>query len=206
MTDETREEAELEVLFRSLDNAPRRADVDDVIARAGGRRQGRWRLAAGLVAALAVGGAAWALPGSPVPGWVRSVLAPEAPPPPTAPGLGEREPPGIAPGGLAFPPDEELVVAIDEGGSGVLRILTTSEASVVVQTVSGQARFSSAPNRLGVTLGGPDTLEIRVPRATVRVVVTVGGRTVFSKVGDAVTTVLPRDAEGRWVREVGGGA
>ncbi len=206
MTDETREERELEVLFGTLDNHPPRATLEAVIGRAEGRARKPWRLAAGIAAALAVSGAAWALPGSPVPGWVRSALGVEEDPVPPVTdegpaGAGE----AATPGGMAFDVGEELHVAVDRSSAGVLRIAITTEPRIVVQAVSGEARFTSAPNRLDVVLGRPDTLEVRIPERSARVVVTVGGNTVFSKTGDAVASSLARDSRGRWVREMDGG-
>ncbi|MGH7477911.1 MAG: hypothetical protein ACRELD_16745, partial [Longimicrobiales bacterium] len=76
MTEDEREEAGIEALLRTLDHEPPRIMAEDVIARARRARTDWGRIAAALVVALGLAGMAYALPGSPVRGWVDAVLNP----------------------------------------------------------------------------------------------------------------------------------
>lgn len=187
---------EIEALLHALDNHPRRATAEEVMARAGRSRRAPWRIAASVAAALAVAGVAWALPGSPLPAWLHSVAGSaegSAPPPGPAPGRGSE-----AGGGVVLDASRPLEVRVTAGSTGYVRITLGDDDGLTVRTLAGAPAFTSEPDRLDVTLGPADSVALHVPTSAVAVVVRASGREVFSRLGDALVTSLPRDSAGAW--------
>jgi hypothetical protein len=191
MTEERTDDRELGDLFRALDDPLPEISARDIVRRARRGRVGRLRLAAGIAAALAVAGTAYALPGSPLRAWVERLVAPAA----EHDGAGGAARPAGDPGaGLLFDPAEPLTLQVDGGGH--LRIRLTTEAELTVRMIAGEARFTSDPGRLEVQLAPSDTLELLVP-ATARSVEALHGETaLFRKRGETVEAAVERDAAG----------
>ncbi len=200
-----REEAAVLRLLQELDHEPPLVAAGDVMARArsatisasaprGARSQWR-RRAAGLLVALGIAGAAYALPGSPVPGWVDAVVErigsltrPSIPiAPEVTPG------PAVAPpasGGIAVAPGPNLSIEfVQTQSAGAIEVLLTAGDDVLVRTAQGAATFTSEVDRLVVdNTGSGASFEIQIPRAAPRVEIRVAGRQVFLKEGARVLT------------------
>ncbi len=188
-----REVDEVQALLRAVDDPPPRADADAIAATAEARARssGRLRWAAGVVLALCVGGAAYAVPGSPLPALVEAVVVwfgggPEPSPPASAPA--ETLAPRVA--GIAVAPGDALVILFtSRQADGQVRVSLTDGAEVVVRAPLGAATFSSDADRLVIDNQGPSaTFEIEIPHTAPRIEIRVDGDRIFLKAGHRVTT------------------
>jgi hypothetical protein len=192
------DEAWMFALLRRLDHPAPAVDAATVAARARGQARARVRWAAGILLFLAGAGAAYAMPGSPLRHWVRSVLTrvigSEQLPAPTQGTDG-----GTA--GIAALPGEDFVIAFQspEPG-GVVRVSLTNGDEVTVRAPGRAASFTSGAERLVVHNTGTGAgFEIEIPRAAPRVEILVVGRRIFLKDGSRIVTDGPRVAEGHYL-------
>jgi hypothetical protein len=183
-----RDEGEIFALFRRVDHAVPAVEPETVAARARGVGAvwGRW--AAGILLFLAVAGTAYALPGSPVRDWVRSVVAwiGDSDQPPPAPAEVRAPDQGIA--GIAAIPGPQFVIAFEspEPG-GQAQVLLTEGEEVTVRAPIGAASFTSAADRLVIANSGSGaTFKIEIPRTAPRVEIRVAGNRIFLKDGSRV--------------------
>ena len=190
-----REEAKILALLGRLDHGPVAVDAEALAARARGlRARGRgagWQRRAAVVA-LAVGaaGAAFAAPGSPLPGWVDRAAA----------WLRSEGPASVAdagPGsaGISVPPAERFTIRFD-AGSGSASVRVTEGPDIVVRAAGGAARFVSDVDRLTIVGGGAADFEVELPRSAPRVEILAGRGTVLLKEGARIVTDAPGDADG----------
>jgi hypothetical protein len=199
-------EAELEETWvqerlRQLDHPLPRVTAAEIARHAGGgaRDWGRW--AAGTALLLAIGGAAYAAPGSPLPALIDTLIARvERTPPTSSP---EPAPPEQSDGsrGIAVPPGDHLVIAFPaHQPGGVATVWLTDDTEVVVRVASGAVSFTSDVDRLAIEHADSAVgLEIRIPRDAPRVEIRVGTRTVFTSRASRVITDGRRDQEGRYL-------
>lgn len=185
-----REEAETRALLAKLDTAEILLDAQTIAGRARSRRSRPLARAAGILLAVGVAGAAYAMPGSPVREWVRDVAAwieGRQGLTHSSPGVSATPEPSTA--GIAVDPGSRLVVAFDApSAGGSARIQITEDAEVKVRAPGGAASFTSAPGRLVIqSLRAPITFEIDIPRAAPLVEIDVDGRLVFLKKGPSIT-------------------
>jgi hypothetical protein len=196
-----REENELHALLRELDHPAPSVDADAIAAAVAttmerpqitARLQNRpllWQ-AASMLVALGLVGAAYAVPGSPLPGWVAAVAEwigdrPETQPPAPAPVQG----PGSHDAGIAVAPGRNLVILFTSPQTeGQARVSLTDAAEIVVRAPIGAATFTSDAEQLVIDNRGSATFEIGIPRAAPRVEIRVAGVRVFLKEGPRVTT------------------
>ena len=190
LVDAQRDEGEIFALLRQVDHAVPAVKAETVVARARGVGAvwGRW--AAGILLFLGVAGAAYALPGSPLRDWVRSVVAsfgaPDQPPP--APARVQAPDEGIA--GIAAIPGRQFVIAFESSEpGGFARVSLTEGEEVTIRAPIGAASFTSAADRLVITNSGSGaTFEIEIPRKAPRVEIRVAGHRIFLKDGSRVLT------------------
>lgn len=164
-----------------------RPDVEaalwEVRRRRAARRAGahRRRLAAAAVVVLTLGaGAAAAMPGSPIRGWIEAWLAPTEEPVPAAV-------PAVDP--AAVPEDAGVLVDLVDGAVTVRFHGVPAGALLEVRFVEGAragvyapsaARFETAAGRVDVHLEGDgDVLRVELPRDAARAEVLVEGESVF---------------------------
>lgn len=205
MNEGDREDLELSQLLRSLDHDRPAITAQDVIARARRPRGVPVRLVAGVAAAIALAGVAYALPGSPVRSWVDAALrATEESDAVGSEETGERNVTEVR-AGIVLDPAEALSVSIVPGSSGRLRIIIIEEGELVAQMISGEARFTSDPGTLSIELRAPDILELRIPRSAPSVSVIAAGRPVFTKRGRDISAVMEPDSAGRYILDLDGG-
>lgn len=190
------EENQVFGLLAQLD-APRARAATDPLAlarRARGVAAPWTRRAAAAVAALALAGAAYAVPGSPVRGWVAQVARWVA-------GLGSEPSPRPDPSGIAAAPGARFTIAfVAEQAGGSVTVSLTEGAEVVVRRVDGAASFTADADRLTVdNAGAAADYEIELPRGAPWVQVVVGERRVFLKEGPRIVAAVSADRGGRFV-------
>ncbi|HEV8125248.1 MAG TPA: hypothetical protein VGP80_13465 [Gemmatimonadales bacterium] len=187
----THDQDDINALLRQLDHPGPPVSAEVIVARAQGRKPGWGRWAAGILLVAGLGGVAYAVPGSPVPGWVNAVVAaitgPGTPPAPSGP-----LPPPVpdeAPAGVAVAPGGDFTILFTRtADSGLARITLTGGSDVVVRAPGGAATFTSDIRRLVIdNLPISAVYEISIPAGAPRVEITVQGRRVFLKEGDRVT-------------------
>ncbi len=203
-----REEREVYALLRSVDDPPPPADPEAIalraeLATATARAEGvAWlRRAAAILLAVGIAGAAYALPGSPVRGWVHAIVekvsgrpAPStvAPVPGGSPSIGA---------GISVLPDERLVILFKAApGDGQIFVSLVDEPEVQVHGPTGAATFTSGAGQLLVDVIDPTvTFEIRIPRNAPWIEIQAGGGRVFLKEGTRVTTSKSKDVTGGYL-------
>jgi hypothetical protein len=156
------------------------------------------RQAAGFVLALVLVGAAYAVPGSPIRAWVDAAQdwwqarrgAPSAPGPPTP----------DAAAGLSVAPGRQLVIVFTANqSSGAAHVTLSDHHEVVVRGSLGAAAFTSDTDRLVVNnRGSSATFEVAIPRNAPHVEIHVGGRQVFLKEGERITTGVQPESSGTY--------
>jgi hypothetical protein len=195
LSEAEQEEAEVHGLLHAVDVPPPRiraeavalrAELDTVAART---RGSAWlRRAAGVLLAVGIAGAAYAVPGSPVRGWVHAVVEQLGGPrqrPAPAPA------PGIAVGaGISVLPEEKLSILFKLAqGDGQVFVSLTDGPEVRVHAPTGAATFTSGSGRLLIDVRDPSAaFEVQIPRSAPWVEIRVGGDRVFLKEASGVTT------------------
>jgi len=196
-----RETESIERLLRSLDHAVPAISAESIAAKARARSRGRTRWL-GAILTVAVAGAVYAAPGSPLRAWMGAIVerrsaTPErgarAAAPPAAPALS----------GIAIDPGTGLVIVFESprvGGAGGLAIVSLEDgAEAVVRAPRGAATFTTGAERLAIgEWDASARFEIVVPRSAPRVEIRVGARTVFVKSRGGVSTTGIEMGPGRY--------
>lgn len=200
------DEREVMRLLGALDHVPPTISAERVLERArvvrrmvprvvsGASFAARW--AAGLLMAFGMTSVAYAIPGSPVRGWIDAiglrvagfVAAPTAPTAPVAPDPAPMRPDATA--GIAVAPGRELVMAFTSPLGAQLSVaLVDGGTEVVVLAPPGVATFTAGGDRLEIAIGDSSArLEIRIPRQAPRVEILVNGVRRYLKVGARIRT------------------
>jgi len=206
-----REEEETHALLSRLDEAPPGLDARAVARRARVRplqRERHWeRWAAGILVAFGVSGVSYAIPGSPVPAWVKAVVgrvggrtgrspaaagrstAPEPRPTPAP------APPAPSAAGIAVAPGRELVVTFTSA-RGQARVSLTGGAQVEVRAPAGAAGFTSHVDRLVIDNVGSAIFDIEIPRSARRVEIRVGDRRLLLVESGRIVGLEPSESSG----------
>ena len=189
-----REERRVQRALRAGDLVAPALDLDAVVRRASmeeaprRRSAARWALA--VAAALALAGAVFAMPGSPLHRWMTETLrahprvgtTPAAPPSaPSGPNAG-----------VAIAPGERLVIDfVSPPSEGGARIAWSDGSEVEVRAPTGAASFTTEAGRLVIdNRGAARVFEIRLPRNAPRVEVRVAGvRVLLAERGRATPAV-----------------
>ena len=203
-----REEQEVQALLRHLDHAVPRVDVHAVArrARAHELHWGRW--AAGVALALGLGGASYAIPGSPLPAWVRAAAqwvggwterSPSAPAPTSPPEPEPTRQPEPSVAGIAVAPGPALLISFTSA-AGQVRVSLTDAAQVVVRAPSGAAVFTSHVDQLVIdNAGSTTTFDIEIPRTAPRVEIRAGKQRILLKEGGSITAAKPAESSGPYL-------
>lgn len=185
-------------MLGALDHAPPTISAQRVLerARVAPRVPAAFRWAAGLLLAFGVTSVAYAIPGSPVRGWVDAVglrlagrvavpLAPTVPitlvPKPAGPG---------ATAGIAVAPGRALLIEFSSPvGAQVTVALTDEGAEVVVLAPPGAVSFTANAERLEIAINDSSArIDVRIPRTAARVEILVNGVRRYLKVAARITT------------------
>lgn len=199
LQDARREEEWIESGLRRLDHGLPQVSFETVKRRGGRPARIGIRWAAGILIALGVGGVAYAAPGSPLPGVVRSVIhrfAPERPPQPATSLPATR---AGSQAGIAVAPGSRMAVVFVGVSHDTAVISLSDSAELMVRALAGKASFSSEPERLTVThQGSPARLELTIPRDAPLVEVWIDGRRVLLKEGSRLVTQARPDPDGSY--------
>lgn len=192
-----REEAWISQHLRRLDHGQPQVSVESVLAhRAWLPRWGRW--AASIILTLAAAGAAYAVPGSPLPGLLDRIIQLAHRGASTEPhrqgGLDLRS-------GIAVEAGDRLTIAFQAGrGRDTVIVSLANRADVAVRARGGNIAFSSDPERLSIrNQGASARFEIAIPRAARSVEIRSGDRRIWSKQGARIVTKARRDSKGRYL-------
>jgi hypothetical protein len=207
--DEARREEEwiFEELSRTDDALPH-VDAQSV-ARLARREASRWMSrAAGVLIAIAAGGAVYAIPGSPVRGWVDRALlffAGEAGPPPRLEVATEGEEGAAAraptSSGIAVAPGERFAIRFAASQSeGVVAVSLTEEDEVVARALGAKVTFTTDVSRLIIeNFSSAASYEIELPKKAPWIEIEVGQRRLLLKDGPQIVGHGTQDALGRYV-------
>ncbi len=185
-----RENDELRSLLRQVDHRPPATSVEAIVARSRRRAPAWLRLAAGLLLSVGLASAAYAAPGSPLPGWLAAAgrflagtASPRVPPGPELPA----PVPELA--GVAITPGARLTIMFSATQStGVANVSLIDGPDVVVRVPGGAATFTSEASRLVIdNRGSSASFRIEIPRAAPRVEIVLGGTRLFLKEGARIT-------------------
>lgn len=182
-----REELEIHACLRVVDHPlPPRA-WSDVAARARTGGNSWARRAAVLLLTLGGAGVAYAAPGSPLPGWLRSVVKLVAERRTPAPAPAPAPIPQLA--GIGVDPGRSLLISFrSRQPSGRVRVTLGPGARVELRAPAGSARFGSGPDQLVVeNAGSTADFELWIPDDAPRIEVRVAGERVFLKEGPRIT-------------------
>jgi hypothetical protein len=173
---------DVNALLRTLDHPVPEITAESVAAQA---RAGGWgragaplRWAAAIVLTLGAAGAAFAIPGSPLPGWVSTVATRLRGSTVALPADSVQVPIGDrASAGIAVAPGQALIILfVGAGADGLARVSLTDRAEVVVRASTGAATFTSGTDRLVIEdRNASDTFAVEIPRSAPRVEIRVGG-------------------------------
>lgn len=202
--DAEREEDEVDALLGQLDGPAPSLDAESVAARARARDSGWMRRAAAVLLAVGIAGAAYAVPGSPLPALVQAVVTwigggpdvpRKTPEPERAPHAGS---PDASVAGIAVDPGERLLILFTSSqAEGEARVTLTDGALVTVRAPIGAATFSSDVDRLVIdNHGSAATFEIQIPRTAPLVEIRAKGDRLFVKEGARVTPEGPAGSGG----------
>lgn len=196
-----REEQQLVARLARLDHPAPALDPEVVIS--GIRRPApvlRW--AAMVLLGLGIAGAAYAIPGSPLPGWLHRILAGgEAhPPAPVAPDTTT----GVDPAGIALDAGAPLVIEFPVPvPQGTAEVVLVEQPTVELRAPQGSATFSVASGRVVVQSASPGLrVGIAVPYAARRVEIRVAGRQLLLAEAGVVTTRSAPAGPGRYLLQL----
>ena len=205
-----REEQDVFGLLERLDHKPLRHDINSVMSA--NREDGRatrnvWvRRVAVLVLIAALGGAAYAFPGSPLPGWIDKLTGDShdqvVPRETTTASDSTTSTLVPAVSGIAIPPPKRFSIVFAAPQDSGMVYLTPSEGlNIVIRAVGGAPRFTlSSADRLEVdNTGLNSSYEIEIPKASHFVELIVGDRRVILKDGLRFGEDLLSDEQGRRV-------
>jgi hypothetical protein len=182
--------------LRLLDHVAPPVTLRDLVA---GRRKAAWgRIAAGFILVAALGGAAYALPGSPLQRLVARVVGlvsptHDTPPQPLASRAGSQA-------GIAVDPGQQFVIQVGSAANRGTALVSLSDGpELVVRAPGGRPSFSSEVDRLVVEHPAELlSLESEVPRGAPSVELRWGSRRLWRKEGSRITSDVPVDPKGRY--------
>ena len=194
----TREEEETHALLRFADHPVPAWSAETIAARARSLSPAHgMRRAAGILVVIGLAGAAYAVPGSPLPKWAAHAVSwireSIGVPPAQAPEAGVPKDRGSGMSGIAVSPGKNIVILfVSSQSEGNVRVSLSEEKDIVVRGPSGSANFTSEPERLVIhNEGSNESYEIAVPRNASRVEIRVGDSTIFLKEGSALSPQNP---------------
>jgi len=200
-----REEIALFDLLRHVDHPAPVVEVETLVAHPSGAYALWGRRVAGFVVVAALTGAAYALPGSPLPALLRQAtdwITGQTPlPPPPPPSVEESSTTWPVTSGIAVPVQGRFTVHFMEPqAQGVITVSLTDESTISTRVLGGTAAFTTDVDRLTIqNSGSAADYEIELPRGAPWVEIYVGTRRLLLKDGDRVVAEAPADARGRYV-------
>jgi hypothetical protein len=157
------------------------------------------RRAAGIVVVAALAGAAYAIPGSPLPALVKRIASLMTGP--TPPATVDAPTPGApVTSGIAVPAGENFVIEFaSPQDNGSMTVTLTDDTMVRVRAIGGTAAFTTDVGRLDIgNAGSSADYEIELPRRARWIEIRVASTARWHKDGDRVVTDSPTDETGRY--------
>ena len=197
-----REETRIFELLQTIDRPVSAMRSGSAVRQARDRRSSWPTRAAAVVIGVAIAGAAYAAPGSPMRALLRGLVVHRIDRP-SAPAIQRDLPNDTQTAGVAVSPGARLTIDITTSPrSGVATVLLVDGDEVVVRAAGGRPTFHSALDRLIIENSTTVTaLSIEIPRRAPLVEVRLDGRRVLRKAGSEMTGAKP-DSIGRYVLAV----
>jgi hypothetical protein len=194
-----REESWVFDRLHRLDHATPKVSAQ-VMSRSRGGASYRQRLAAGIFLAVVAAGAAYAIPGSPLPRVVsRIIQAVSGGPSHQPPILVTPSLPPAAEAGIVVAAGQRLLIVFPRVQSGGEATVSLTEGPDVVVRAPDGAAFTSDVDRLSIDSVRPGSrFEIQIPRTALLVEIRAGGRRLFLKRLSRVVTDAHPDDEGHY--------
>jgi hypothetical protein len=197
--DEAREERRIFALLGAIDVPAPQVSLASIMP--GARPSRPWWTArvAAMVLGLVGAGIAYAAPGSPLPAFLRHLVAGSAPTPRRLP-PGPRPPEVKTVSGISVAPGARFSIDLTPGEvSGAATVSLWDGDEVVVRAIGGSPRYSSDIGRLVVrNAKDVSALQIEIPRTAPWVEIRAGDRRLFRKTGSTIVSRGTRDASGRY--------
>lgn len=191
-----RSERLLHGLLEEVDREPPPLDWDVVTRGARGGETRRSLLAAGLAFLLLTAGLLYAIPGSPVRGWIHAALGDDPLPTTTAPRPRDTSRSGIA----VVPTDPFEVRFVAPQSAGTIRIVLVPSSRLELIVAGEPVELESDADRLVVSNRGSNaSYELSVPRTLGSIRIRVVSRTIFEKLGETVRAVGVREEDGAYL-------
>ncbi|MGH7567247.1 MAG: anti-sigma factor family protein [Gemmatimonadota bacterium] len=194
------QETRLFGLLEDLDHEPPGVDWDAVVPVANPGRKAGSLIAASIALVLAAGGILYALPESPLRGWINGLLIGDDVES-TEPETGAGAKSGVPVSGLSVRPAGpfEVVFAAPQE-AGAIRVTLVNTGDLEIRVVGAPVKLESGPDRLTVSnAGSRSSYEILVPDSAPSIRVRVGSATVLVKEGDDVRVTVPRGTSGEYL-------
>jgi anti-sigma factor RsiW len=200
LADAEREERAIFELLGHVDHPAPRVDAASLALQR--RARAGWeRWAAVIVVVAALGGAAYAIPGSPLRALVEHVAEWIADGDAQAPTFEEPSAPTTpVTSGIAVHVPGRFTIEFTSAQEGVVAVSLTDEPNLQVRVLGGTATFTTDVDRLTIdNRASAADYEIEIPRHAPFVQAAVGTRQIVLKDGAAFATGLPTDEHGRHV-------
>jgi hypothetical protein len=198
---------EEEIVYAMLGHLDRPApliNVRTIAARSRTPNSTRLRVAAGVLLAIGLAGAAYALPDSTLRRWIEATITRVAGPSQGSTSEVSREPTSQTAAsdaaGIAVAPGRDLVILFTSTqAQGYVDVSLTDDAEVIVRAPIGAATYTSDAQQLVIhNSGSSSAFEIQIPRAALRVEIRVGPQQILLKEGSRVRANRSADSRGRY--------
>lgn len=158
-------------------------------------RGGPRLLVAASIACVLAAGILYALPDSPLRGWIDQ-MGSDAPAPAAEVGTGDPE----SVSGLSIRPTAPFeIVFLGGQESGAVRVELADTPEIEILVLGAPVSLESGPDRVTVAnLGSRSSYAIRLPEAGPPITLRVGGEAVLVKSGTDVQTAAPRTEDGQY--------
>jgi anti-sigma factor RsiW len=198
-------ESRLFGLLGTLDHEAPGIDWNSALNPPSTRARAGSRIAASIAFLLLAGGILYALPDSPVRGWIdrlRGMDATEAP----TPGIGSRSEIETPVSGLRVRPAGAFEIDFEDSQAiGAIRLRLVRTPEVEIRVLGSPVRLESGTDRVSVSnANSQSSYEILVPESAASIRLRVDGKEVFlTQWGEVQSAGLP-DSTGFYVLDLGG--
>ena len=193
------DEAEIFGLFEHLDHDAPAVDAARFRGPVRGQAAAWGRRAAGIVVVAALAGAAYAIPGSPLPDIIKRLAGQTSGEQPITPAAVDVSTPDapVTSGIAVFAGENFTIQFADAQSAGTMTVSLTDDRLVRVRVVGGTAAFTTDAGRLDIANSQSNAdYEIEIPRSAPSVEIRVGPALLFYKDGEEVITDSRADAHG----------
>ena len=198
------EEAAVGALLAQLDRPSPRIEAAAVARLASARRPRTWQWAAGIALAVGIAGVAYAIPGSPLPDWLDSLVRWAGGGRPSSTETAPEPAPALS--GLSVTPGRTFRIRFASANpSDLVVIALTDGGEVQIRAPRGSAAFTAGENAILVhpTGNAPHgepgvTYEIQIPRSAPHVEIHLGSDRIFLKEGPRIVARAASSGSGTY--------